>query len=130
MEGAAGDMRAESRRYRQRGRAGQSQENRYSQRRRRTKPQAEDKDSLEWLADRVQVPAEVLGGAPVFFFYGQHQLWVENYKSILEYQDTIIRIQTKQGRVKICGKALGIDEFAKDGMRITGWIKCVEFYGG
>ena len=54
---------------------------------------------------------------------------MEKYKSILEDQDTIIRIQTKQGRVKICGKALGIDEFAKEGMRITGWIKSVEFYG-
>ena len=118
-------MKPEGRQGRQRGARGQKRQSRQNPKRQ----QAKDKDSLEWLADRVQVPAEVLAGAPIFILNGKHQLWVGNYKSILEYQDTIIRIQTKQGRVKICGKALGIDEFAKEGMRITGWIKSVEFYG-
>lgn len=86
-----------------------------------------DKDSLEWLADRIRIPAEVLAGAPVFFMNGRHQIWVENYKSILEYKEDAIRIQTRQGRVRIYGRKLCIDEFTKDGMRIVGHIAGVEF---
>lgn len=89
-----------------------------------------DKDSMEWLADRLRMPAEVLAGAPVFILNGKHQVWVENYKSILEYEDDQIRIQTRQGKVRIWGKMLGIDEFTKDGMRIVGRISGVEFLSG
>lgn len=94
---------------------------------RRKETESKDHDSLEWLADRLQMPAEILAGAPVFIMNGKHQIWVENYKSILEYQDGVIRLQTKQGKVRISGKKLCIDEFTRDGMRIVGRISRVEF---
>lgn len=94
---------------------------------RQENPEMRDKDSMEWLADRLRVPTEVLAGAPVFILNGKHQVWVENYKSILEYEDNQIRLLTRQGRVRIWGKLLAIDEFTKDGMRIVGRISGVEF---
>ena len=86
-----------------------------------------EKERLEWLADRMQLPAEVLAGAPVFFLNGRNQIWVENFKSILEYQEDVVRIQTGQGKVRIYGRKLCIDEFTRDGMRIIGRIEGVEF---
>jgi len=86
-----------------------------------------DKDSPDWLADRLRISVEALTGAPVFILNGKYQLWVENYKSILEYQEDQIRIQTRQGKVRIWGKRLDIDEFTRDGMRIVGKILGVEF---
>jgi len=86
-----------------------------------------DKDDIEWLAEKVRMPVEVLAGAPVFFMTGRYQIWVENYKSILEYGDQGIRIQTRQGRVRIYGRTLHIEEYSRDGMRIVGRIDGVEF---
>lgn len=100
---------------------------RREKREKRQEREQPERDSLEWLADRLKMPTEVLAGAPVFILNGRHQVWVENYRSILEYQDSQIRLQTKQGKVRITGKRLAIDEFTQDGMRIVGRISGVEF---
>lgn len=89
-----------------------------------------DKDNIEWLAGKVRMPVDVLAGAPVFFMTGRYQIWVENYKSILEYSEEQIRVQTRQGRVRIYGEILHIEEFSRDGMRIVGRINGMEFVRG
>lgn len=86
-----------------------------------------EKNSIEWLANRTGLPIELLTGAPTLLFNGKYQLWIENYKRIIEYQDGTLRLQTGQGRVSITGQGLSIDEFTHDGMRVSGRFTGVNF---
>ena len=52
---------------------------------------------------------------------------IDNYKKVLEYTDTRIRIQTKLYYVNISGNDLKIQYYTKDEMRVDGVFKCIEF---
>ena len=56
---------------------------------------------------------------------GRIQFRIENYRSILLYSDTIIRIQANNYQVSICGKNLRIRYYDKDEMEVFGQIDSV-----
>ena len=87
----------------------------------------DETDQLEWLAQELHLPTEMLAKAPLLILNGKHQIWIENYRRILEYQEYKLKILTGQGKVVIHGKNLSIEEFTKDGMRVIGTISNVEF---
>lgn len=82
---------------------------------------------MERLSERLDLPPELLAGAPFLLFNGYHQVWIENYKSILEYQDNLIRFLTKQGKIQINGSNLRIKEYTHDGMKVIGNLSGIEF---
>ena len=60
--------------------------------------------------------------------YGRGRLCIENYRNIIEYTDSLIRIQTKTGRIHIIGRNLVIAYFRDDGMCIVGEIGTIEYH--
>lgn len=52
---------------------------------------------------------------------------IENYKSILEYEDFYIKINTHIGAVNINGFNLRLKEMTSDDIMITGSIDSFEF---
>ena len=73
---------------------------------------------------------EILFRTPIIILNGNHQVWIENYKRILEYQKDQLKILTGQGKVSIIGNNLSIEEFTKDGMRVIGCITNIQFVNG
>lgn len=82
---------------------------------------------LEAISETLSLPEEILSGAPVLNIHGRNSLLLENYKKVLEYTDTLIRIQTKLYYVNISGNDLKIQYYTKDEMRVDGVFKCIEF---
>ena len=78
------------------------------------------------LADHLEIPKDVSRGAPVLKLLGQYEVFVENYKKILEYSDGQIKIQAKSCKVFIKGEHLQIDYLNETGMKVSGRIKCIE----
>ena len=79
------------------------------------------------MAEHANLPKDVLMGAPIVTMNGQSEMRVENYRGILEYTDCLIRIQTKIGRLKVCGKNLRVSYYTNDEMEIKGEISSVEY---
>ena len=52
---------------------------------------------------------------------------MENYRSILEYQEEQIRIQTGTGKIRIAGKRLGIAYYREECMCTVGEIHSIEY---
>lgn len=77
---------------------------------------------LEQISDTMHLPGDILAGAPILTVIGQRELYLENYRSIIEYTGDEIRIQTKTGRIHIMGKSLNINYYTGDSMKITGRI--------
>lgn len=64
---------------------------------------------------------------PVLQLKGQHCLYIENYRKLLCYTDTQIRIQTKTGILEIEGVHLMIPFYSKEDLEISGRIKKISF---
>ena len=82
------------------------------------------------VSELTNVPKDVLWGIPLFRMIGREEFHVENYRGILEYKDTLIRIQTKIGQVQLTGKNLEIIYYTNDGMKVEGYIEKLEFLQG
>lgn len=82
---------------------------------------------LEAISQTLSLPQEVLCGAPVINIQGRNSLLLENYKKVLEYSDTLIRIQTRLYYVNIYGNDLKIQYYTKDEMRVDGVFCRIEF---
>ncbi len=79
------------------------------------------------LANASGIPKDVILGFPILTVTGQTELSLENYRGILEYTSELIRIQTKSGRIKVCGKRLQVEYYTNDEMKVTGRITSIEY---
>ena len=75
----------------------------------------------------LNLSEDILAKAPVVTSFGRYRVCIENYRSILEYQEEQIRIQTKTGKIRIAGKRLGIAYYREDCMCVVGEIHSIEY---
>jgi len=73
------------------------------------------------------IPEELSTEIPKVTILGFNRMLIENYKSVLEYQDFFIRIKMKTGLININGFELLMNEMTKDDLIITGNIESVDF---
>ena len=79
----------------------------------------------EQLADTLKLPRDMILGESILTMTGNHELWIENYKGIIEYTPKSIILQAKTGQISICGCGLVIDYYTSEDMKIVGEIRCV-----
>lgn len=84
----------------------------------------------EKLASAASMPKDVVLGASVVTMLGRNEVSIENYRGIIEYTDTLIRIQTKSGQIRLTGKRLQVEYYTNDEMKITGAVHTLEFTDG
>lgn len=73
------------------------------------------------------IPEELSTDIPKVTIVGFNRMLIENYKTVLEYQDFFIRIKMSSGIININGFELLMNEMTKDDLIITGYIESVEF---
>ncbi len=78
--------------------------------------------SEEW-----KLPGDVVAGDVLVSFVGRRSVTIENYRGILIYDESRIKLQAKQCKVTVLGKRLHIDYYDHDEMKISGWITSLEF---
>ena len=79
------------------------------------------------MAEASGLPKDVVLGMPILTITGQLELNLENYRGILEYTDTLIRIKTKIGQIKVSGTGLNVEYYTNDEMKVTGKITAIEY---
>ncbi len=82
------------------------------------------------LSDAANIPKDVLLGVPLIQLIGQEELYIENYRGILEYTDSFVRVQTKIGQIHVCGRHLEILYYTNDEMKISGRIESLTYHSG
>jgi sporulation protein YqfC len=75
----------------------------------------------------LKLPKDVILGEVLVSFLGRHSVVVENYRSIILYTDSMIKLQAKNCRINICGSRLMIEYYTNEEMKINGFIKSLEF---
>lgn len=82
---------------------------------------------LEELSNKLHLPADLISGAPIITATGRNDICIENYKGIIEYNESMIKIQAKVCKICIEGNRLNILYFTEDEMRVTGFIKTISY---
>ena len=93
----------------------------------REKKPAVKKTMGEKVADALELPKDILLNMPKFSVFGNKELVLENYKGVLEYTDTKVRLNTTQYILEVTGCELCIKNIATEMITVYGKISNIEF---
>ncbi|MDO5348428.1 MAG: YabP/YqfC family sporulation protein [Lachnospiraceae bacterium] len=82
-------------------------------------------EKKELMVAAMKLPMDVFLGELIISVIGRRAVYVENYRSILFYTDTSLKIQGKDCKLLIQGKHLVIEYYTGDEMKVTGRIESV-----
>ena len=81
----------------------------------------------EQVIEQLELPKDFLLGEAIITVTGRRELLIENYKGILNYEDSFIKIQAKNCRILITGRRLSIDYYTNEEMKITGFFEQIQY---
>ncbi len=81
----------------------------------------------ERIADALDVPLDVVCDLPRIEIIGTSRASIENFRGILDYDESCIKVNTTAGIVKISGDDIFIESITDDGIMIKGTIRNAEF---
>ena len=82
---------------------------------------------MNGLAESLGLPLDASRGETILTFVGRSMVRIENYRSILVYSDTYLKIQAGKYRLSIDGRNLRIRYYDKDEMKISGRLEVIRF---
>ena len=77
--------------------------------------------------DRLKIPRELVFGECILTLRGNHEVFIENYKGILECTDESVVIATGRCRIRFQGKHLHVEYYTNEEMKIEGMIQKILF---
>ena len=95
--------------------------------RKKAQPAKPKKSVSERITEILDLPKDIVLNLPRLVFTGNRELFIENYRGIVEYSDDVIRLNTSECMVKISGTELGIKNIATEEITLSGNIKKLEF---
>ena len=77
--------------------------------------------------DKLNLPKDITQQAFVMTAVGNGEIYIENYRGILDYSDSLIRIQAVNLSIIIEGKNLNILYYTDEDMIVKGTVCCVKY---
>jgi sporulation protein YqfC len=78
-------------------------------------------------AEMLDVPKDTILNMPRITLIGGMQLYVENYRGVMEFKDDILRLSLTQGEVHVFGKELVIKAIFPTEVVIEGNINGIKY---
>ena len=75
------------------------------------------------IAQKLNIPEDISDGLPIVTVTGKCEVYIENYRGIIEYESNCIKLQPKVCRICITGKNLEIVYYTNTDMKITGQLE-------
>lgn len=79
------------------------------------------------IIDSLQIGKDVLNGNICVSISGNNEVWIENYRGILDFSLNSILIQAKDKRLLIEGNKLLIEYYTDEDMKIVGNIEKITY---
>ncbi|MCD8335444.1 MAG: YabP/YqfC family sporulation protein [Clostridiales bacterium] len=81
---------------------------------------------MDAAAEALELPADVVAGAPLIELVGKRELRMENHRGILSYDPEEISISGGRLLVRVRGEGLALGAMSGESLLITGTIRSVE----
>lgn len=91
------------------------------------KTKEDNSNKRELFINSLKLPKDTILGVPILTVTGNREIWMENYKGILEYTSDQILLQAKTCQICIEGKSLSIDYYTNEDMKISGIISSIRY---
>lgn len=75
----------------------------------------------------LEIPREVISNTPKITVTGFDEVFIENFKGILEYEDFFARISTEIGNININGFNLKLNQMTDNDILVSGKIENIDF---
>lgn len=85
------------------------------------------KSRAERMAEIFDLPKDIVLDLPKMIFTGNRELYVENYRGIVEYSESVMRFNAGDYLVSVTGRGLGIKNIATEEITLCGDIRTLEF---
>lgn len=79
------------------------------------------------MVESLKLPKDSLLGASIVTLTGNTDVFIENYKGMLEYSKELILLQCKTCKIELTGKRLNIVYYTNEDMKISGIIENVRY---
>lgn len=93
----------------------------------KNKAKEDNLNKRELFVNSLKLPKDTILGVPILTVTGNREIWMENYKGILEYTSGQILLQAKTCQICIEGKSLSIDYYTNEDMKISGIISSIRY---
>jgi sporulation protein YqfC len=95
---------------------------------RSNKKKGEQKTPLKQrITEVLELPKEIVLNVPKLTMVGNSDIIIENYRGVMEYDGTRIRISTGIGVIRLTGERLVIKEITSEEILVCGEIASLEF---
>lgn len=84
-------------------------------------------DAKNHISDTLKLPKDLAKGEALIGLTGREEIFIENYKGILECTSEVVMIATGRCRVRIIGKNLKVSYYTNDEMKIEGFLQQILF---
>jgi len=81
----------------------------------------------EKLANALELPRELVLNVPKITVTGKDKILIENYKSIISYENDVVKLNTSVGTLSLFGVDLMIKEITTEDIIVIGKVDKVEF---
>ena len=75
----------------------------------------------------LEIPREIISDIPKITITGFDEIFIENFKGILEYEDFFARISTGIGIININGFNLKLNQMTDNDIFVSGKIENIDF---
>ena len=74
-----------------------------------------------------KLPAEAVLKDTLVTVVGSSEVWIENYKALLEYKEGQVLLQASHHMIKVEGERLNISHYMEEHMMICGKIRSISY---
>lgn len=79
------------------------------------------------ISGKIGLTGDIILGATIVTIEADNQLYIENYKGIINYTDTCVVVEGKKQKIIIEGKNLEIEYYTNLDMKLKGKIQLVKY---
>lgn len=79
------------------------------------------------FAEAMELPKEAVLNLPLITILGREELFIENYKGIIEYSEETVRVSTGIGVLKIDGRGLFLKSILAESITLTGTFTAIQY---
>jgi len=81
----------------------------------------------EKVTSALSLPKEIALDLPIVTATGRGELVIENYKNLLEFAETQIRIRTREGIITVEGERLTLQQITTENLLVVGYIVSISY---
>jgi len=81
----------------------------------------------ESITSFLSLPKEIALDLPLLTATGRNEVTIENYKNLIEFTETKIRIRTRDGAMTIEGQNLKLRQITTENVLVSGLVSKIDY---